>query len=1095
MPTFEDLAGIFFTSVHAAERGSVDAEPEAQLTVPFSELVRGVGELAGLKRFSLIRETRQDGIRPDFAILYGKRFGGWAELKAPDVTVDGARWTGRNAKQWSVLRSLDALIVCNGRMARLYAAGDVYGSDAPLPYDSAEAWDPEPLVALLRRFVEAKPLPITSVNDLARRLAARTRDLRERLLWVLASEGEAAETAKRALAAWRSLIHPACTEKDFCDGASQVVAYGMVMAVLTTDADVDEDGVVTVGEARNAIRASSPIMAAAFGPLLDNPVLADAVRVELGALELLISAVDPVRVNKSADRRGEPWLYFYEDFLAEYDPDERKQAGVYYTPTQVVEGMVRFVDHLLVERFHKRLGFADPSVVTLDPATGTGTFPLSVLNHGGERAQNLRGEAGQQQAAKSLEKTLFAFEILPGPYAVAHLRLGLRIRKMDEDFSGAPQVVLTDTLESPEAAESQVQAFGDADLLAIERDRARQIKRERRVTVVIGNPPYRRVKKSSSGPGGGSWILKGTRQSRGKGGRSLFDDILDVAKAHTIFSHQASLYNLYVFFWRWAIWKAFEAHGPGPGVVAFITASSWLDGPGFMGLRQLVREVCDEAWVLDLGGDNKGANPEENVFAIETPVAIVVMVRDQVSDKQAMAPVHYRRITGTREEKLGAMDRIAAAVDPLVGDWEDAPNEPRAPFVPHVGGTVWDNMPLLKDIFPWQQPGCKFNRLWPIAPSSEDLALRWERFVSADRAEKERLFQTADSGRNIFTQVGTLRPLAELVPGAAHRPIARYGYRSFDRQWAFNDPRLAALDRPALWQSRSDKQVFLASLMTGGLSAGPAMTVTPHTPDLHYFVGHSGGKDIIPLYRDIEARRPNVTSGLLGFIGTALAIPTPTPEDLASYVYSILSSPRFQARFPKELSGKHGIHLPITANASTWSEAVAKGRYLLWLHTYGERFRDEAGGRGRYVPGVAGLGWRRPVTKMPIGSDQVGYSAADRELVVGDGRVSGVDPSSWGYSVSGMQIVKKWLGYRTMKGAGRAAISKNPLDKIRDETWHDEWNDELLDLLRVLTLTVQQQPEQADLVDRICDGALVPASILPKPTAAERRPPPTAPIQ
>jgi predicted helicase len=130
-----------------------------------------------------------------------------------------------------------------------------------------------------------------------------------------------------------------------------------------------------------------------------------------------------------------------------------------------------------------------------------------------------------------------------------------------------------------------------------------------------------------------------------------------VANRNTIFSHIANLYNLYVYFWRWAIWKAFEAHGDGPGVVAFITAASWLTGPGFMGLRQLVREICDEAWVLDLGGDNRGANPEENVFAIETPVAIVVLARDDVSDRNRPARVHYRRVYGTAEEKIACDER------------------------------------------------------------------------------------------------------------------------------------------------------------------------------------------------------------------------------------------------------------------------------------------------------------------------------------------------------------------------------------------------------------------------------------------------------
>ena len=99
------------------------------------------------------------------------------------------------------------------------------------------------------------------------------------------------------------------------------------------------------------------------------------------------------------------------------------------------------------------------------------------------------------------------------------------------------------------------------------------------------------------------------------------------------------------------MWKAFEAHGAGLGVFAFITGSSWLTGPGFVGLRRLARELADDIWVLELGGDNHGANPEENVFAIETPVAVVLLARAGICQRTTPARVRYRRIRGTAEAK------------------------------------------------------------------------------------------------------------------------------------------------------------------------------------------------------------------------------------------------------------------------------------------------------------------------------------------------------------------------------------------------------------------------------------------------------------
>jgi predicted helicase len=863
----------------------------------------------------------------------------------------------------------------------------------------------------------------------------------------------------------------------------------MVLAALSTkNADADLDGYITVAEARDAIRHISPVMAAAFAPLVDKPVLFAAVEVELGALETLISAINPEKVNKSADKRGEPWLYFYEDFLSVYDPEERKQAGVYYTPTAVVKAMVRIVDHIIVEEFGIRLGFADSKVVTLDPATGTGTFPLAVIDRAAARAEEQRGAAGAMQAAQSLAANLFAFELLPGPYSVAHLRLSQRLKELNPNHNKAAQVILTDTLESPVGVQQQWSLFGDAEVLATEQNRAKRVKADQRVTVVIGNPPYRRLEKSIVGRGSGGWVVDGAVPGR-KSNKSLFDDILDVAKKETIFSHHASLYNLYVYFWRWAIWKAFEAHGDGPGVVAFITGSSWLTGPGFVGLRKLVREVCDEAWILDLGGDNKGSNPEENVFAIETPVAVVILVRKGTKDKKTPARINYRRISGTAGEKIKAMDLIANSENPLlIGDWITPSNEWMDVMTPATGGQSWFDMPALTDIFPLQQPGCKFGRTWPIAPHSDILQGRWKTLSSSSLGERSELFVTAKTGRNIHTKVAGYIRLDSLRADTPPEKIVRYGYRSFDRQWVFSDPRLAELERPALWQSFSGSQIFIIAPFTKSVSAGPCVSVSAYIPDLHVFRGSFGGKDVIPLYRDAAASQPNITKGLQKILAEKLGIKPPTPEDIAAYVYALLSVSHYQERFAEELKTP-GPRVPITADPKLWQEAVTTGRYLLWLHTYAERFQDASIKQGKHILPVPGISWAQPVTQMPQTASDTSYDPTTLLLKVGNGCVTGVRNDVWAYCVSGMPVMKKWLGYRTIKGAGRAASSSNPLDRIRPTSWPDEWNDELLDLIRVLTLTMDKQQELASLLDKICSGTLIATSDLPKPKPAETKPP------
>jgi Type ISP C-terminal specificity domain len=1087
-----DIARLYHRGVHAAERAAVSSEDEAQLTTPVSNLFTNLADAGGFGELQLIRETRLDRTRPDFAALLvrGTRRmqKGYVELKSPQVPVDTSLWKGRNAQQWDRMKlEAEILVVCNGVQAQLYKHGQPIGPMAALPYDDPDTWNPAQLTQLLRRFIELKPAPVTNVLDLSHRLALRTADLRDRLLWLLDQSGAPAAAAKGGFWSWRQHVYQHATARDFADGVSQVVAYGMVLAALSpVDTDIDADGHITVAEARAALRQFSPVLAAAFAPLIDKPALFDAVQVELGALETLISAINPEKVNKTADKRGDPWLYFYEDFLSIYDPDERRQAGVYYTPVDIVGAMVRITDHLLVERFGKRLGFGDPSVVTLDPATGTGTFPLAVMDRAVSRANAARGRAGQPQAAENLIKNLFAFELLPGPYSVAHLRLSRRLEKLSGGQAVRARVVLTDTLDSPLDPVEQLAFFGDAEVLAAEQNRAKDIKLNQRVTVVIGNPPYRRVERNLAGRGSGGWVVEGEVPGRNTG-KSLFDDILDVAKARTIFSHHASLYNLYVYFWRWAIWKAFEAHGDGPAVVSFITASSWLRGPGFVGLRQLVREICDEAWVIDLGGDNKGANPEDNVFAIETPVAVVTLLRDGPSNRTRPAAVHYRRVDGTAEQKLVAMQAIAKAENPIEGQWVEAPTGWLDSLAPATGDADWQNMPLLTNLFPWQQPGCMFSRTWPVAPDASLLELRWQRFAAAPAAERPKLFVTPTSGRNIHTKVAHLATLADAKPGDKAPRIERYGNRSFDRQWAFKDARMAKTESPSLWRSVSARQVFLASLLTDAIGAGPSVTVSAEVPDKHYFSGR-GGKDIIPLWRDAEASQPNMTRGLSALLGKKLGFDPPSVDDLAAYTYALLSASAYQQRFADALRTA-GLRVPITADRDLWLAAAAAGRELLWMHTYAERFSDPAEGRGRQIPMVEGIGWDEPVRNIPADLTEISYDEQRGTLVVGDGRVGGVRPDVWRYEVSGMPVLRKWLGYRTAKGTGKATTSKSALDHIRPAAWADEWNDELLDLIRVLTLTLDRQEALADLLDRVCKGPLIPADQLPAPNEFERQPP------
>ncbi|NKU32425.1 hypothetical protein GS902_24280 [Rhodococcus hoagii] len=412
------------------------------------------------------------------------------------------------------------------------------------------------------------------------------------------------------------------------------------------------------------------------------------------------------------------------------------------------------------------------------------------------------------------------------------------------------------------------------------------------------------------------------------------------------------------------------------------------------------------------------------------------------------------------------------------------------PFVPANTDEQWISYPALADLFPWQQPGIKYNRMWPVAPSRRVLQQRWSELLSdSDAGVRAEKYVTPASGRNIHTAVGSLPPLAKLPADASHNEIVRMGWRSFDQQWTFDDPRLINLERPALWQSLSDQQLFLVTPGTMTLGTGPAITASIGVPDLHYFRGSFGGKDVVPLYRDQEAAKPNITRGLLDLLTDRLGSSV-SPEDLAAYCFALAAHDGYTTMFWDHLEHS-AVRIPLTADAELFTEAVELGRQLLWLQTGGSRFS----GPDRphlQVPRVPGIGWSEAVTAIPETTRDIRYDHKAHQLSIGTGIVDGVRPEVWDFEVSGMNVIDRWLGARTRKGTGRAAgKSAAPLDRIRPTEWEDEWNDELLDLIRVLTVTTELAPKQKDLLERITTGSLIKNSELPAPRTSERNVPRT----
>jgi hypothetical protein len=650
----------------------------------------------------------------------------------------------------------------------------------------------------------------------------------------------------------------------------------------------------------------------------------------------------------------------YQDFLSAYAPERRREHGVYYTPKEVVGVQVRLVADVLERRM--AAGFGDDRVLLLDPAVGSGAYPLAVMQHVGQ---------GVMQRMR-------LFEPLVGAARIARAQ-GLHVEERD---ALAEPVVLN----AP-------------------------------IVVCLGNPPYRRA--------------------RGRSDRSSLVGRL----TQPVGAHAKNLHNDYVYFWRWALENVFEQR-TGAGIVSFVTAASYLQGPAFGGLRQVLRSLLDELWIVDLEGDQLAARRSANVFPIRTPVAIAMGVRYADPRPTEPAKVHYVRVLGTRRDKLAALDRIRRLEDQ---SWQPASRSWQAPLMPRAG-TVYASWPKLTDIFPWQVSGAQLKRTWPIGPTAEVLRQRWARLLgSTERGTAFRQTRDRDPSstpRDLRDPSTRLPAIRDLAVGETCTEPVRYAYRSFDRQWVIPDARLGDFLRPVLWRVAGPRQVFLTSLLTNVLGPGPAAVATSLVPDLDHFRGSFGARAVIPLWCDAAATQPNVAPGVLEELGV-------TADELLAYCYALLGTRSYVARFEEELRTP-GPRIPFTADADVFRRVVGLGQRLLAVHTYTSVPR----GRAR---------WRTAVgAEYPKG---FAYDPSQRSLRVGNGVLGPVSNEEWAYSISGFRPLRAWLSRRVEPKRG-----KSPLDAITLRTWTPAMDQELLELVWLLEATLALEPALDAVLDEVVSG-------------------------
>ena len=1064
----------FADDVTAKSSGAVRGEPEEQLRAPFEAFMRRAADAMG-KPVECVGEIKLPNSlgKPDYGVKVNGLVAGYAELKAPGKGVTRRNLKGRDRSQFDRFTQLPNVLYTDGNQWALYIDGKLVG-DKParmagdVSQDGRSAIrksDAARLTPLLSSFLNWQPvIPRTIAGKVdwkafAVQLARLCKYLRDDVLDAMQDKNSPLHVVATE---WRKLLFPTATDEQFADAYAQTVVFALLLG-RSLGAGGGAGETLDFTNAKDALQTDHILMSTALSALVD-PEVEESLNAGLNPVLRLIDAIPTEDFSRGAD----PWIFFYENFLAEYDPKLRKDAGVYYTPVQVVSAQVRLIDDLLVNRLAKPQGFADADVVTLDPAIGTGTYLLGVIRHALARVAAQYGEGAVAAQAAQLASNLYGFELMVGPYAISELRVSGALKH-------AARIYLTDTLESPHAQPPQGSFYIQRELARQQR-KALRVKKDTRVLVCLGNPPYDRAAAENSA---GGWVRRGDEG----GDAPILEDFLDPARKAGHGVHLKNLYNLYVYFWRWALWKVFEQDGAGPGVVSFISASSYLKGDAFAGMREHMRRECDEIWILDIGGESRGPRKSENVFNIQTPVAIAVAMRNERRERRKPAKVHYSRVNGSREEKLHALDRIN---DFKSVHWQQCPDDWQALFAP-AGTGAFFAYPLLTDLMPWQHSGAQLKRTWPIAPDADALRRRWQALLNADdratafREDRDRKI-THPYNVNLLGHSDST-PISELPADAPPPPIRRYAYRFLDRQHAIADGRIMSFARPPLWESHSDRQLYLTTLTAVALDAGPALAACSDLPDICHFLGSFGAKDTLPLYRAPDADQPNITPGLLNKLSQAYGRDI-APEDFAAYLYGVMAHPDYARRFYDELETCE-LRVPLTKNGALFSEIADVGARLLRLHTYGQRYVPRGEARGIIPVGAARCAVAVPQTEGDY-PEKFSYSAATQTLRVGGGEFAPVTPEIFEFQVSGRKPLQSWLKYRMKDGTGRKS---SPLDDIRPGAWTAQFTTELLQLIWTLEATIAEYPKQAQLLDQVVRGDVFAAADLPAPPPGMRKPP------
>jgi type I restriction-modification system DNA methylase subunit len=972
--------------------------------------------------------------RPDFVFLRSAGKGaditvGHCEAKDVGLGINPKGMNDFNKAQHErYVKALPNLIYTNGLDFRFYKKGELAREISIADLLMGIQPKPDQFSALenqLKDFCAERLQTITSAEKLADMMAGKAVLIKDILFNSLKDDAELqTELVGQYQSFKKMLIHDLSAE-DFADIYAETIAYGMFGARLH-DKTLENFSRV---EALELMPKSNPFLRYLF-TYVAGPNLDERIRRTIDELAEIFQATDLQKLFEDFGKftqRNDPFIHFYETFLAEYNPAKRKARGVWYTPEPVVNFIVRAVDDVLKTEFGLPLGLADTSKVTidwdtgetkkgkpvterrevhrvqiLDPAAGTGTFLAEVIKQIAPKVKDVAEGQWSSYVEKELIPRLHGFELLMASYAMCHMKLDMMLTEMGYKPTANPPrmgVYLTNSLEE---GEREIQDLFWAKPLSEEARQANSVKRDMPIMCVIGNPPYSGVSQNN-----GHWITQKIEDYKYVDGRH-FDE-----KKHW-------LQDDYVKFIRFAE-HLIEKNGE--GVLGFITNHGYLENTTFRAMRWHLLQTFDEVRVLDLHGSSiKGqvspdGGADKNVFDIQVGVAIVIAFKNAKKKKDSSAKIFHGNLWGSREDKYGQLwslnkDQAApTSIQPCAPLYLFAP-PPTGPKEEYDSGfQITDLMPL--NITGIVTMGDSF-----IVSEKPSVLRSHVQLLHQSDTTIETLNSKFGLGKNyaewIFKNRNSIAFDEEKVVRLAYRPLdTRYTYFDNKLLWRWREPVMRHLingDNFALLLARQTKDEI------GGFV-------------VNCIAGHKSfsGYDItscLPFYLHAEqqsldrTRRINFDPKIHKAIVEAVAGPSrpakgrapqgegqgKVPDEVAifDYIYGVLHCPAYRATY-REFLKIDFPRVPYPPSPEVFWDVSAKGTQLRRLHL----MEDEAIGATPYKFTGEGAPVVGKVQFKPLGEKDGVVTGA--VYINGSHAFQDVPEIAWTFYIGGYQPAQKWL--------------------------------------------------------------------------------------